>query len=190
MFNKFILLIFCLPFALALSSCNIINTEPTSTPTSTITSTPTPTETITPTMTSTATPTPTRTSTPTLTPTPIVGIEDPIIVDDSQFILNGAEIKDEAPSYSGADLPLPGNTFLVISAALEKSSDDWIPRSKIICEDESYSANGIFLFSWCATCDIWKYRYEIYFEIPLDVVYGDCVFTIDNHEIKLEPLFN
>ena len=183
-------LVLCLTFVLALSSCNIINTEPTSTPTSTITSTPTPTETITPTMTSTATPTPTRTSTPTLTPTLIVGIEDPIIVDDSKFILNGAEIKDEALSYSGADLPSPGNTFLVISAALEKISDDWIPRSKIICEDKSYSANGIFLFSWCAPCDIWEYRYEIYFEIPLNVVYGDCVFNIDNHEIKLESLFN
>ena len=184
-------LVFVLLLALFLSSCDVVNPEPTvtPTPTSTLKPSPTLTMTITPTMTITSTITPTSTLTSTPSATPIIGVEEPIIVDYGPVILHTVGIEDEIASQSGPNLPRYGYVFLAILVGRQDLDDSWINRVTLICDNQSFQPESTYYIGMFQIGDYIP-NYEIFFEIPQDLAYKDCIFNIDSFEIRLEPLLN
>ena len=145
---------------------------PIATPTSTLTLTPSPTPT------KTNTPTPTSTSTSTPSPTPIAGIEEPIEVSGTEFLIKSAIVKDQFPSLSGPKLPKLGYQYIAITVTLK--------IDEISCDGKEYNPEDLYLmiFSEGLFSGL-----EFFFEIPEDVDPIICEVRIENHSITLAPFF-
>ena len=184
--------------SLLITSCGpgqILGPEFSPTPTSTFT--PTPTSTITPTATQTNTPTPTYTPTPTNTatstptPTPIAGIQEPVLVMGSDFLITSATVKDQILLQTGQKLPRLGFQYIAIMIEWQKSIEhNWPKQLALACESNEYRPDNMYLsLIQFAAGGKSSLLYEFYFEIPEEVHPIICTFIFDDQSINLVPFF-
>jgi hypothetical protein len=157
---------------------------PTLTPTFTLTPSATPTPI--PTSTKTNTPIPTDTPTSTPTPTPIAGIEEPIEVLGSDFLMKSATIEDEIPTQSGPKLPRPGNHYVAIAFYWKIMDQNSQRELTLVCEGKEYRPEDFYLFFFGEEGNI---NYIFYFEVPEEIDPIICALRINDQSVNLAPLF-
>jgi len=167
---------------------------PTATPTATLTPT------LTPTRTPTATPTLTPTNTRTLTPTKIIGIEEPVAIDDTQLQFRKALRRDTflcGDQSSPADNP-DTEEFLLLTAkvtsgptvATAQDFEDWVSHNDIgliqLVDDTSQYYD---IYSFCYLMDSKKVMVQATFAFMINKNAASFVLVLpDDTHIPLDPL--
>jgi hypothetical protein len=195
MMKKRAILLFLGMLLLASVACSAI---PFLVPTATPTATPTPT--LTPTLTPTATPTSTPTNTRTLTPTKIIGIQEPVLINEANLLFQKALRRD---TFLCGDASYPvedpeTDEFLVLTAKVIagpeiKSGDDfsnWI-NTNGIDQMEVVDENGHYYSVFTNICGTTNKEVLTQAVIPF-VIHKDATSFVlilpDDTHIPLDPL--
>jgi len=136
-------------------------------------------------------PTITPTPEPTETPSIILGIDEPITLEDISYQVIGAYTHDSIKDYD--KYPSSGNIFLTIryiaSDYPEEFWEDLHKNATLICN--GYEAWSFFTLKQTNIDSVEREEYvDISYEVPEGSIFESCIFSYKGHDFKLATFFD